>query len=176
MLYGIAIIVIAALIGLVVFNLRGSKPAKEAARPAAETPKRAEAPAPEKPAAQRAEAGSAPAAERAAPARPAAERAAPAEPPRRAAAEVVRNAGDRAAAEQASRSRAAEAETALPPRARRSGTTSLNWEQSDEEYRKALRGFVGDADRPGDKNGEHAEPPGKDDAYREGLRSLSKSD
>ncbi|MFC0216570.1 hypothetical protein ACFFK0_29675 [Paenibacillus chartarius] len=176
MLYGIAVIVIAALVGLIVLNLRGGKPAKgPAARTTPEPvkPEPGRGLKPEKPSAGEARQD---AAAKSAEPEPAAavERNVPKEPDRPA--EVVHAAGAPAAAAKLTGRRLEAEEAPLPPRSRRSGTTSLNWEQSDEEYRKALRGFAGTpaaASRTADEGGAAAEPPsGVDDAYREGLRSL----
>jgi hypothetical protein len=63
--------------------------------------------------------------------------------------------------------------------ARQNPVSPLNREQSDDEYRQALRVFSGvdtTAEMVKEKKEEGAAKEGKDEAYREGLRSLAKRD
>jgi hypothetical protein len=59
---------------------------------------------------------------------------------------------------------------------RRKKVSSLDWEQSDDEYRKALRSFSGQDAASELEKGNQGETAQQrlDEAYREGLRSLNK--
>lgn len=155
MLYGIAAVVIAAIIFLIVYNvraLRTDKPVREAppkarkteAKPSADNP-----PPPPRPAAATPRAEPDRAGDRA----PAAE----AQPPK----ETVRPAPQPAAG------------------AVRSTPASVHrQQQSDNDYREALRSFRGgeSAGEEVKEKSEESGKTGKDIAYREGLRSLTKRD
>lgn len=149
MLYGIAVIVVVAFIGLIVINMRAGRPANRAAQPEQTGPSAAEEPGPER-----------------------------ARPPSR----VVVN-----EAPQAADDRVAEDDPQLPSASREEqnrGTgaqrkfpaPSTTWEQNDDEYRQALRSFSGQTARSGNEGKEDSAAPGKDEAFREGLRSLGKNE
>jgi hypothetical protein len=155
MLYGIAVVVIAAVIFLIVYNMRAAKSSNSPAT--AERAERITGTAQNK----------------------AAEGGAPTEgnPTESNESRGAQTAGGQPQA-------TPYGEPYKPPQpdraiARQNPVSPLNREQSDDEYRQALRIFSGldtTAETVKEKKEEGAAKESKDEAYREGLRSLAKRD
>ncbi|TVY11517.1 hypothetical protein [Paenibacillus cremeus] len=170
MLYGIAVVVIAAVLFLIVYNVKAAKstPPKTASAPAKTAQSKAPSQAP--------------------PEKPATENQAPhgARTEEKAGTHMVSSTSvSPIQAEPESEPAMPKApirefsmpDRPLPPR--KPQASSRNWEQSDDEYRKALRSFSGMGGSSDASNGEPRDKAGpltKDNDFREGLRSLTNQD